>query len=80
MRCTLASRGCDCAVSSRSCGKGTQAADVLVVLAVEVELESLVDELDEDEELDASAVAAAGVSVLGLLDEPLEVPDRLSVL
>lgn len=85
MRCTLATAAHARAVTGRGCGKGAQAADVLVVLAAEVELESLEeeagegDELAEGEELDVSAVEAAGVSVLGLF-ELLELPERLSVL
>jgi hypothetical protein len=50
--------------------------EVLVLLAVDPELDSV--EVDVDDEED-SALAAAGVSVLGLL-EPLELPERLSVL
>jgi hypothetical protein len=57
--------------------KGTQAADVLVVLAAGVELDSLAAGADDEED---SLLLAAGVSVLGLVDPLLELPERLSVL
>lgn len=60
----------------------TQAAEVLVLelllvlLADGLELDSFAAGVDEDEE---SAPLAAGVSVFGL-DDPPELPERLSVL
>ena len=61
---------------------GAQAADVLVLelllelLAAGVEPDSFAAGVDEDDE---SAPVAAGVSVFGL-DDPPELPERLSVL
>ena len=49
---------------------------VLLVLAAGVELDSLAAGVEAE---DDSAPLAAGVSVLGL-DDPPELPDRLSVL
>jgi hypothetical protein len=51
---------------------------VLLVLAAGVELDSVVVVVDDED--DASAPDAAGVSVLGFDDPPLELPERLSVL